>query len=239
MKHCSKCKQTKPLDMFPKDKKAKDGLYGYCKICNKENNAKNHITPQGRANKLISNMHENKQGKRATMEKTITKNDILPILEAGRCQLTDLPFDFTPADKTNTNPYGPSLDRIDSQKGYTKENCRIVLSMVNFALGEHDDETALPILKALVKGLEKNAKQKSTSPIPTRPDRKSKDDSQLGTIPTTGAGQDGDDTDHHSGTVQEQDAYHSPQASSADGMGHRDKQMATSQQFNLLEDIRQ
>ena len=44
--------------------------------------------------------------------------------------------------------------------------------MVNFALGEHDDETALPILKALVKGLEKNAKQKSTSPIPTRPDQR-------------------------------------------------------------------
>jgi len=238
VKLCFKCKEIKPAEMFNKDKKAKDGLYGYCKICNKENTAKNYITPQGRASKLISTMHENKQGKRATMEKTITKNDILPILEAGRCQLTDLPFDFMPSNKTSTNPYSPSLDRIDSQKGYTKENCRIVLSMVNFALGENDDETALPILKALVKGLEKNVKPITTTPIPTRPDTKSKDDTQLGIIPTTGAGQDGDNIDHHSRAIQRQDVNHSAQASSADGMGHGDKQMATPQQLNLLEDIR-
>ena len=237
MKHCSKCKQTKPLDMFHKDKKAKDGLYGYCKICNKENTAKNHITPQGRANKLISNMHENKQGKRATMEKTITKNDILPILEAGRCQLTDLPFDFMPTNKTFRNPYAPSLDRIDSQKGYTKKNCRIVLAAVNDALGEHDDETLLPILEAMVKGIKKNAKQKSASPIPTGSDQQSEVYPKLGTIPTTRVGEDGDDTNNHSGTIRRQDAYHSPQASSADGMGYGNKQVATSQQLNLFKGI--
>jgi len=225
--------------MFNKDKSSYDGLKFWCRICDREAAAEYHATPRGRANQLIRNMHRRKNGKRATMKKTITVEDILPILEAGRCQLTDLPFDFMPTDKTSKNPYAPSLDRIDSQKGYTKENCRIVLSMVNFALGEDDDETALPILKALVKGLEKNATQNTVTPIPTRPDRKSKDNTQLGTIPTTGAGQDGDDIDDHSGTVQGQDADHSPQASSPDGMGHGNKQVATSQQLNLLEDIRQ
>jgi len=227
VKQCYKCKQTKPLEMFSKDKKAKDGIYGYCKICNKKNSAKNCITPQGRASKLISNMRENKQGKRATMEKTITRNDILPILKAGRCQLTDLPFDFTPANKTSTNPYAPSLDRIDSQKGYTKENCRVVLSMVNFALGENDDETALPILKALVKGLEKNAKKKSATSVPTRSHIQGAVGAELGSVSTPWTWENSDNIDDHSGTVQKQDADHSPQASSPDGMGRGGEEVGT------------
>jgi len=225
--------------MFSKNKKAKDGLYSYCKICDKEHVAKNYKTPRGRAYKLISTMHINKQGKRATMEKTITVEDILPILEAGHCQLTGLPFDFMPTNKTYKNPHAPSLDRIDSQKGYTKENCRIVLSAVNDALGEYDDEIALPILEAMAKGIKKNAKQKSATSIPKRPDRKSKDESQLGTIPTARTWQDGDDTNDHSGTIQRQNVDHSPQASGSDSMGHGNKQVASPQQINLFEDTGQ
>ena len=238
MKQCSKCKQTKPLEMFGKDKKAKNGLYGYCKICSKKNTAKNYTTPQGRASKLIGNMHERKNGKRANMEKTLTTEDILPILEAGRCQLTDLPFDFMPTDKTSKNPYAPSLDRIDSQKGYTKENCRIVLLLVNFALGEYDDKTALPILKALVKGLEKNAKKNKLTPVPTRPHIQGAVGAELGSVSAPWTWENSDDTDGHSRAIQGQDIDHSAQASSADRMGHGDKQMATPQQLNLLEDIR-
>ena len=237
MKQCTRCKETKPLEMFTKDKKAKDGVYGYCKICSKENTAKNYATPHGRANKLIHTMHNSKGGKRANMEKTLTFKDIVLIVETGRCQLTNLPFDFQRAKKTSKNPYAPSLDRIDSQKGYTKENCRIVLAAVNDALGEYDDNDILPILKALVKGLEKNAKQKSATPIPTRLNRKSNNDPQSGTILTAGAGQNGDDINNHSRAIQGQDVNHRAKASSADSMGHRDKQMATSQQLDLLEGI--
>lgn len=234
MKRCFECKETMPLEMFTRAKAAKDGLQSYCKICRIKKNAEYLITPQGRAKRLIGGMHNSKKGKRANMEKTITADDIIPFLEVGYCQLTNLPFDFKPIDKTSKNPYAPSIDRINSQKGYTKENCRIVLSAVNDALGENDDNDMLPILKALVKGLEKNATENTAAPIPTRPDTKSNDNPQLRIIPTTGAGQDGDDIDHHSGTVQRQDVNHRTQASSSDGMGHGNKQVATSQQLNLL-----
>lgn len=33
MKQCTKCKQTKQLTDFCKDKKTKDGLHGHCKSC--------------------------------------------------------------------------------------------------------------------------------------------------------------------------------------------------------------
>jgi hypothetical protein len=31
-------------------------------------------------------------------------------------------------------PFSPSIDRIDSNKGYTKDNCRLVCTIVNFGL---------------------------------------------------------------------------------------------------------
>ncbi len=38
MKKCTKCKEEKPLENFSKDKTAKDGMNGYCKVCSKINN---------------------------------------------------------------------------------------------------------------------------------------------------------------------------------------------------------
>ena len=34
--YCSKCKQYKPFDMFPKSKHEKSGHYHYCNECNKQ-----------------------------------------------------------------------------------------------------------------------------------------------------------------------------------------------------------
>jgi hypothetical protein len=85
--------------------------------------------------------------------------------------------------------------------------------------------------------VEHHAKENTTAPLPTRPNRKSNDSPQLGTIPTTRVGQNGHDINNHSRAIQGQDINHCTQASSADSMGHRDKQMATSQQLDLLEGI--
>jgi Recombination endonuclease VII len=85
--------------------------------------------------------------------------------------------------------------------------------------------------------VEHHAKENTTAPVPTRVDSESNNDPQLGTIPTTRVGQNGHDTDNHSGAVQRQNVNHRAKASSADSMGHRDKQMATSQQLDLLEGI--
>jgi hypothetical protein len=35
MKKCSKCDTVKPLNEFPRDKRNKDGLYTYCKMCSR------------------------------------------------------------------------------------------------------------------------------------------------------------------------------------------------------------
>ena len=227
MKQCYKCKETKPLKMFSKDKSKKDGLYNYCSPCDSAYQAARRVTPEGRTKALIRDMHKHKSKKRAILQKTITKDDILPILEAGHCQLTGLPFDFMPTNKTFRNPYAPSLDRIDSQKGYIKENCRVVLAAVNDALGEHDDNDILPILKALVKGLEKNAKKNKFTPVPIRPHIQGAVGAELGSVSAPWTWENSDDTDDHSRAIQGQDVNHRAQASSPDGMGRGSQEVGT------------
>lgn len=54
----------------------------------------------------------------------------------GVCEVTGIPFSHDPPrEKNSKNPLGPSINRIDTEKGYTKDNCRVVLYAVNRALG--------------------------------------------------------------------------------------------------------
>jgi hypothetical protein len=56
----------------------------------------------------------------------------------GICEVTGIPFDFGYGRKRH--PYSPSIDRIDPTKGYTKENCQIVIWIYNMAKGEWSEE---------------------------------------------------------------------------------------------------
>jgi len=59
------------------------------------------------------------------------------------CSLTGIAFDFDnkPKVKRSYNPYSPSLDRIDTSKGYTQDNVRLVLTAINIALNDFGEET--------------------------------------------------------------------------------------------------
>lgn len=55
--------------------------------------------------------------------------------QGGKCKVTGLPLDFeTNSDYNKINPRAPSLDRIDTNRGYTKENVRLVCAQVNLAI---------------------------------------------------------------------------------------------------------
>ena len=70
-------------------------------------------------------------------------------LNNGYCEATGLKFDYSK--RPFINPYYPSIDRVDSTKGYTKDNCQMVCHMYNTAKCEFSEEVFAKWAKAYVK----------------------------------------------------------------------------------------
>jgi len=76
-------------------------------------------------------------------------------LRAGKCEATGLTFIFTLYGEgnisTKTNPYAPSLDRINSNKGYTPDNVQITILAFNKFKSDMVQHSMIDIAKAIVK----------------------------------------------------------------------------------------
>lgn len=72
--------------------------------------------------------------------------DIQMRLDAGVCELTGQQFDFSPGRKFNS----PSIDRRDPLKGYTYDNIRIVLNIINVAMGDWGEEVLASVMQEWV-----------------------------------------------------------------------------------------
>lgn len=68
----------------------------------------------------------------------LSKSDYADIVNVsdGKCGLTGIDFVLDKHESHGRAPYAPSLDRIDGQKGYSRDNCRLVCVAVNFAMNE-------------------------------------------------------------------------------------------------------
>jgi hypothetical protein len=135
---------------------------------------KEKITPQ-KAAKLRKQVRENRKAKKADpklygqMEYTalkarvaayekkgkilrfnLTADYIQNLFDSceGKCQVTGLPFSMEIGTKTKRNPYRPSVDRIDSNKGYVKGNIQIVLAIVNTMKMDYTNEIIHPVVQA-------------------------------------------------------------------------------------------
>lgn len=56
------------------------------------------------------------------------------------CEVTGLPFSWTRYAKRTIRPMAPSVDRIDSSKGYTRDNVRLVIFAANCAMGSWGED---------------------------------------------------------------------------------------------------
>lgn len=79
---------------------------------------------------------------------TLEKGDVLGLLTAsqGECAVTGVPLDIdTKINGGRVSPWMPSIDRIDSRKGYVSGNCRIVCYQANLAMSQFG-EAALELM---------------------------------------------------------------------------------------------
>ncbi|MCW2242300.1 hypothetical protein [Azospirillum canadense] len=71
--------------------------------------------------------------------------------QGGRCDVTGFWFSWERYEEALVkHPFAPSIDRRDSQLGYTVDNVRLVCTAVNFGMGQWGQEVYLTLARAAV-----------------------------------------------------------------------------------------
>ena len=83
---------------------------------------------------------------------------------------------------------------------------------------------------------EKNAKQNTTTPVPTGSDQQGEIYPELGSFSAPWTGEDDNDAHHHCGADARQDTDHCAQASSGDSVGAGNKEVVALEPFTRIED---
>lgn len=105
---------------------------------------------------------------RRGIEFHITEDDIRQMFEQqnSRCALTQKPFNNTKPHGQRNRPWCASLDRRDSRKHYTVDNCRLVCTFVNVALNTYGDGLFTELLEHMVRRIVKEELRKNESLFP-------------------------------------------------------------------------
>jgi hypothetical protein len=163
-RECAKCHQTKSTSEFyagGNATKRYGGVGSWCKECrcnderrrrNDPNvihkfHAKYETDEHFRAREILRAI--GKRCRRRNIPLDLDIDWLATRFRNGRCEITGLPFNMSVAAR-KSNPHTPSVDRIDPAKGYTKDNCRVVLLAVNIALMNWGMDVLMPIAEALV-----------------------------------------------------------------------------------------
>jgi hypothetical protein len=155
-KKCSKCKTIKSIDDFyttQRGHRCKECLleitrnYKRKKRLNPEHRKTEGQKQKERRVRLWQNtlLHDSKHRK---IENTLTIDDVNKMFDDqnGLCYWFGIPL--IPSDKKK-HPQQPSLDRIDGNKGYTKENVVLSCYSANIGRNENDLDTWLEFIKLL------------------------------------------------------------------------------------------
>lgn len=94
------------------------------------------------------------RAKKRGLECNIDNEFILNLFETqkGLCARTKVPLHMSANNtRRNTNPNTVSIDRIDSRKGYTKDNVELVTTIYNTAKNSWSHEDVLAMSQALLR----------------------------------------------------------------------------------------
>lgn len=147
---CRCCNSVKPIEEFNKHMKK----YSVCKKCYSDkyykNSYKNTVfrTEEDVLNYItfIHSVNKKKVHNGETSSMNLSRSEIYELLREQdfKCAITKISF------LNHLNPLlRPSIDRIDSNIGYRKENCQIVLRFINLGKNKHSQEELFECLKMI------------------------------------------------------------------------------------------
>ena len=142
MRACSICKTLLPPTAFYRNKAQAFGLSSYCKQCSKKytkayaERNRDSLRRMRRKNlsvSLIASAKSRARKRGLEFDLDSHRSDIKRRVDSGECELTGVRFDTSGNIRTYKSP---SLDRINSSRGYTYDNVRVVCWGINAALGQ-------------------------------------------------------------------------------------------------------
>lgn len=80
-----------------------------------------------------------------------------------RCPLTDIPFSVSESRASFARPHAPSLDRIDPKRGYTTDNVRVVVFVVNLMISDWGED----VFFQAASGYRRTRRKRLSIPAPT------------------------------------------------------------------------
>ena len=128
-----------------------DGLTAGCKICESKRASNYYRSEVGITSQLASRSNNEKISTRTGQDSELDRVFLLELLEkqGGKCSLSGLKMIAEQDSSVESRGYlKPSVDRIDSRKGYTKDNVRLILSCLNQAKGPWTDTELLRMAEA-------------------------------------------------------------------------------------------
>lgn len=158
---CNICKLDKDLEDFDNHKNGKYGKRTTCKKCqairateyrqkNKDFVAKIKVNYRNSFDGFIqTSLGECRRRSKYNNKEFNLDSEFLSSLwqsQNGLCKFTGQPLEYTKAPKIK-NPFQASLDRIDSSKGYTKDNVRWVCWFINQMKMDYSEEEFIKLIK--------------------------------------------------------------------------------------------
>jgi hypothetical protein len=101
------------------------------------------------ASELLSQARRRAKDKDIPFTLTRAELDSALVRANGRCEMTGRAFD-SKTYSGRRRPFAPSIDRIDSSKGYHAQNIRIVCVATNAALAEFGDKVLYSLFEAMM-----------------------------------------------------------------------------------------
>lgn len=148
-KNCTKCGLEKLLFEFWKDKRTHDGLQCWCKDCRRENNRKNKPTPEESRKRFDRTIDRHivavakQRAKKRGVFFSLKPGDILV---PEKCPLLGIPLK---RGRGRCSDGSPTLDRIDPNKGYTKDNVWVISYRANLIKSDATPEEIVMIGETL------------------------------------------------------------------------------------------